>query len=187
MQVLHHSGARKVLNYCCMRRIRDLLKCQVNSPDSITWKLSWCLHVATPLLHDTNFHPTNADNHSLTVLCLLFGFCSIFNPLPFFGLSQNRSPRGSPASMLLWTDISYKGLGGSNKTRNLLTALTTQSKPHCYSCFLPQWDPLPIQQNNKASKMGLKERRNGRGGCLWEKNKGIFSSPAHKRRGTSTP
>lgn len=52
------------------------------------------------------------------------------------------------------------------------------------------WDPVSVHM---ACKMGLKERRNGiggvhsgQGGCLWEKNKGIFSSLAHKCRGSST-
>lgn len=72
---------------------------------------SCCLYVTTPL-HDINLHPTNADSHSLTVSCLLVQYGMIIKVchLPFFGLSQNRSPRGSPLSRLLRSDISYKGL-----------------------------------------------------------------------------
>lgn len=95
--------------------------------------------------------------------------------LPFLGLSQNRSPRKSPRPVVLWCDMSYKGLRTSNSTTPVLS-LSTQWKPHCYLVFWPLWDPLATRYIHMAHKMGLEERRNGSGGvrsqwggCLWEK------------------
>lgn len=148
---------------------------------------SCCLYMTSPL-HDINCQLTNDDSNLFTLSCLLVQCCmktTEAGRLPFFGLSQNRSPMGSLRSRLLWWAISCKGLSGSNKP-HLLSALNTHSKWHCYSFYHHCETKCP--HSRATCKMGLKEKKwEWRGYTLgrkgfWKTNKGIFSSLDHKCR-----
>lgn len=151
----------KRLNYCCTRRIHDMLNSLFNSPDSKMWKMSGCLYVATPL-HDINFHPTNADNQSLTTSCFLFQYCIIINlglSLTFLWAEPESISKGisSVHAALIWHIIQRPQWLQQNATPSFCFPHPVQTTlPHC-------WDPLPFQRNNMACKMGLKERKNGSG------------------------